>query len=334
MIIKHAILHILDKDAGNLIASQSEMDISNIQIHEYLEGILTKFESGDYKPGQLNDADYIAKIISDDNPDNFVEKTTALADKLFSIVAPAENVPAGDLLCVEYANGTDDYFAMLKLNLVPHYTHTIDYEGDDLVNKLVLNRSILPDPTQTAQEGIIINLMNGSFQLVEKQYLIDGHRVNYFSQNFLEIDPETSAKDNIKTIKNAVKHVADKFDVPEHEALSTTQNAIFKNLQENEGAIKVSDIGDAVFAGNMSAQTAYQEITKEQSLDESIDIPNAAKYEKKYQVQRFKLDSGIEITIPIDIYQDKSKVEFVNNPDGTQTLLLKDIGAIMNKFNS
>jgi len=200
MIIKHAILHILDKDAGNLIASQSEMDISNIQIHEYLEGILTKFESGDYKPGELNDSDYIAKMISDDNPDNFVEKTTALADKLFSIVAPVENVPAGDLLCVEYANGTDDYFAMLKLNLVPHYTHTIDYEGDDLVNKLVLNRSILPDPTQTAQEGIIINLMTGSFQLVEKQYLIDGHRINYFSQNFLEIDPETSARVNIKTI--------------------------------------------------------------------------------------------------------------------------------------
>ncbi|MBS0949157.1 nucleoid-associated protein [Weissella minor] len=334
MIIKHAILHILDKDAGNLIASQNEMDISNIQVHEYLEGILVKFENGDYKPGQLQDSDYIAQMISDDNPASFVEKTTTLADKLFSIIAPSEQIPAGDIVCVEYSAGTEDFFALLKLNLVPHYTHTIDYEGDDLVNKLVLNKAILPDPTQTAQEGILINLMTGAFQLVEKQYLIDGHRVNYFSQQFLEINPETSAKDNLKSIKNTVKHVAEKFDVPEHEALSSAQSAIFKNLQDNEGSINISDIGDAVFEGNMTAKTAYQEVAKEQNLEDSIEIPNAAKYEKKYQTQRFKLDSGIEITIPMDVYQDKNKVEFVNNPDGTQTLLLKDIGAIMNKFNS
>ncbi|MBM7617469.1 hypothetical protein JOC36_001026 [Weissella uvarum] len=334
MIIKHAILHILDKDAGNLIASQNEMDISNIQIHEYLEGIIQKFENTDYKPGQLTDNDYIAGVISDENPDSFVEKTTTLADKLFSIIAPSEQVPAGDLLCVEYSSGTDDFFTMLKLNLAPHYTHTVDYEGDALVNKLVLNKSILPDPTQSAQEGILINLMTGAYQLVEKQYLIDGHRTFYFSQDFLEISPETSAKDNLKTIKNTVKQVADKFDVPEHEALSSAQTAIFKNIQDNDGEIKVSDIGDAVFAGNISAQNAYQEVSKEKDLGESIEIPNAEKYEKKYQVQRFKLDSGIEITIPIDIYQDKSKVEFVNNPDGTQTLMLKDIGSIMSKFNS
>ncbi|GMA69784.1 hypothetical protein GCM10025879_10300 [Leuconostoc litchii] len=50
-------------------------------------------------------------------------------------------------------------------------------------------------------------------------------------------------------------------------------------------------------------------------------------------MQKFKLDSGIEISIPINVYQDLSKVEFVNNPDGTVTLMIKDIETILNKFS-
>ena len=65
-----------------------------------------------------------------------------------------------------------------------------------------------------------------------------------------------------------------------------------------------------------------------------IAVPNVERYEKKYRLQRFKLDSGIEIAIPMDIYQDRSKVEFVNNPDGTMSLVIKDIESIVNKFTS
>ena len=70
--------------------------------------------------------------------------------------------------------------------------------------------------------------MTGSYMLVEKQYLIDGHRINYFSERFLEINPRNLLKTISKVIKRAVKTVADKFDVPEHEAMAATQSAIFE----------------------------------------------------------------------------------------------------------
>jgi hypothetical protein len=69
-------------------------------------------------------------------------------------------------------------------------------------------------------------------------------------------------------------------------------------------------------------------------LEPDINVPNTERIEKKYRLQRFKLDSGIEISIPMDIYQDKSKVEFINKPDGTMSLIIKDIESIINKFNS
>lgn len=333
MIIKHVILHVLDKNSGNLIASQDELDLNQPSLHEYIEKLIEKFKNSDYKTGQLTDNDAISTIISDANEQSFAEKATTLAEELFDIIAPSDAIPAGDLLVIEFSEGAEDFFSILKLNFQPRYTHAVEYQDDKLVNNLILNQAVLPAATQKVDEGIIINLMNGSYMLVEKRYLIDGHRINYFSEKFLKIQPENSTKDNIQVIKQAVKSVASKFEMPEHEVLAETQNTIFDTVQD-DGEIKTSAIAESVFKGNVSAQQAYQQIIDTKQLNEDIAVPNTERIEKKYRLQRFKLDSGIEISIPMDIYQDKSKVEFINKPDGTMSLIIKDIASIINKFNS
>src|SRR5699024_5951998 len=120
---------------------------------------------------------------------------------------------------------------------------------------------------------------------------------------------------------------------PEHEVLANTQNTIFDNVQD-DGEISTAAIAESDFNGNTSAQEAYHEIINNKHLNEDIVVPNIEKIEKKYRLQRFKLDSGIEISIPMDIYQDKNKVEFINKSDGTMSLVIKDIASIINKFSS
>ena len=333
MIIKHVILHVLDKNSGNLIASQNELDLNQPNLHEYIEKLIEKFGNSDYKVGQLTDNDAIGAIVSDNDTRSFSEKATFLAEQLFDIISPSESIPAGDLLVVEFSEGEDDFFGILKLNFTPRYTHAVEYQDDKLINNLVLNQAVLPAATQTVDEGVIINLMSGTYRLIEKRYLIDGHRVNYFSEKFLQLSPENSTKDNIQVIKQAVKSVAGKFDLPEHEVLADTQNSIFETVQD-DGEINTAAIAESVFNGNTSAQQAYQEIIDNKHLNTDISVPNTEKIEKKYRLQRFKLDSGIEISIPMDIYQDKNKVEFINKPDGTMSLVIKDIESVINKFSS
>lgn len=333
MIIKHVILHVLDKNSGNLIASQNELDLAQPNLHEYIEKLIEKFENSDYKIGQLTDNDTIGMVVSDNDTRSFTEKATDLAEQLFEIIAPSESIPAGDLLVVEFSEGADDFFGLLRLNFTPRYTHAVEYQDDKLINNLVLNQAVLPAATQTVDEGVLINLMSGTYKLLEKSYLIDGHRINYFSEKFLQLSPENSTKDNIKVIKQAVKSVASKFDLPEHEVLANTQNTIFDTVQD-DGEISTAAIAESVFNGNILAQEAYHEIINNKHLNEDIVVPNIEKIEKKYRLQRFKLDSGIEISIPMDIYQDKNKVEFINKPDGTMSLVIKDIASIINKFSS
>ncbi|KAA8371996.1 nucleoid-associated protein [Leuconostoc carnosum] len=327
MIIQHAILHILDMNTGNLIASQGEMAVDNVGVVEYIEKLTAKVSNGDVKTGTLAPGYVKDKLAESD----FAHMTTDLATKLFGTIEAIETVQPGDLLSFQATTDEGRLFGLLKLNFTPRYAHTVEYIDDRMVNNLVLNQAILPAATQSVEEAILVNLDTWHYQLLEKKYLIDVHRATYFSDRFLEIVPEVSVKENIQTIKRTVKNVAEQDDdLPEHEVLAMTQEVIYDALES--GSINTDMIAEKVFSDNISAQQQYKEKMTDKMVDKSIPVENTQKYEKKFRVQKFKLDSGIEISIPMSVYQDKNKVEFMNHPDGTMSLVIKDIDSVLNKF--
>ena len=56
--------------------------------------------------------------------------------------------------------------------------------------------------------------------------------------------------------------------------------------------------------------------------------PQSEKTTKKFEKQYLKTDTGIEINIPMEQYQDINQVEFITNPDGTISVLIKNINKI------
>lgn len=328
MIIQHAILHILDTNTGNLIASQGEMSITDIGVHDYIEKLVNKIYASDVKTGTITGNDYLQTLLAEKD---FPEMTTKLAMKLFEVVTGSEGIQAGDLLSFQATTDDGPIFGMIKLNFSPRYAHSVTYNEDQMVNNLVLNQAVLPAATQTVDEAILINMMTNNYHLIEKKHLIDGHRVAYFSEKFLNIIPDVSIKENLQTIKRTVKNVAEKYDnLPEHEVLASTQAVIYEALEA--GSIDTDMIAEKVFSDNEPAKLLYREQISKKITDKEIPVENTQKYEKKYRVQKFKLDSGIEISIPMAIYQDKTKVEFVNQSNGTTSLIIKDIETVLNKF--
>ena len=51
--------------------------------------------------------------------------------------------------------------------------------------------------------------------------------------------------------------------------------------------------------------------------------PKTSRRSKKFQSQRLTTDTGIEITIPMEEYQNPDRVEFITNPDGTISVLIQ-----------
>lgn len=333
MIITQAILHILDKNSGNLLLSQRELPLENPAITEYITKIVEKSLKSDPRVGQLAPDEPLLGYVTDESL-SFLEKSQQLADKLFTLISPAEDIPSADYL---FLSGTNDagggLFAIIRLDYSSKYTHFLDYDNDQVMNTVLQNHAILPNPNQKPSEAFILDTSNGRYQLIEKKYLIEGQKVAYFSEQFLEISVPTSTQDHLKEIKKTITHVAKKYDEENYVALASTQQAIFTQLEEGD-EIDAGAIFDTVFKDKPLAREAAHQAIAEERVPEKIAVTNVPKYERKYSKQKFKLDNGIEITIPSEVYENKDMVEFINNPDGSISVLIKNIDSIMNQFRA
>lgn len=58
-------------------------------------------------------------------------------------------------------------------------------------------------------------------------------------------------------------------------------------------------------------------------MDEPLPMPGTGV--RKLQKQSLRSSGGVEIKVPVSIYRDENEIEFIKNPDGTTSLLIKNI---------
>lgn len=329
MEIREAILHVLDLEASSLICSQQELNLGDYAVKTYLEGVMKKFDNSDFKTGLLDETNELFATISNETI-SFIEKSEAIAQKFYDCVVQGEEIPSGDLLYFRAEQEFEEYIGIFKLNYKPSYTHFVEYDDDKMLNNIIINKTILPNVTQKVEEGVLINLSQKTFNLVEKKYKFDGRKVNYFSEILLKTEATPTVQENIKIVKKAVKEIADKYNEEKYVSLSNIQQAVYESI-ESEGKISNERIAEAVFENNISAKAEYIERVERTNFDEDIPV-NVPKYEKKYSKQKLKLANGIEMIIPVDVYKNTDLIEFINNPDGTISVMIKNVDEIINKF--
>ncbi|MCZ1331056.1 nucleoid-associated protein, partial [Enterococcus faecium] len=42
--------------------------------------------------------------------------------------------------------------------------------------------------------------------------------------------------------------------------------------------------------------------------------------------------NGIELIVPVDVYRNPDLIEFVNNPDGTISVMIKNVDEVLNRL--
>jgi hypothetical protein len=86
-----------------------------------------------------------------------------------------------------------------------------------------------------------------------------------------------------------------------------------------------------VYEKNADIKQEYvQEIEKAGIIEKEISLPQKI-IEKKFKTHRIKTDTGIEIDFPLEYADNTDRIEFVNNPDGTVSIIIKNVGRITNK---
>lgn len=330
--LKKAVMHIIDRETGTPVFSEHELDLTTEYIRIYLTNKINKLSTAQTKTGVLvQESDFVEKISG--IASEFIPKSQQLVQYWYDIYSGSEDGPSADLLVVLYEEDTVLHLALLKLNYKENYTHFVDYENEAVYNKLIINRAILPSKTQKPDEGLVVNLDTLSYELLEKRYEFSGEKLWYFSEKVIQSQPAPSLEENVREIKKAVKRIGKKFDEDEFELIASVKEAVYESIEET-GTIDNQQIAEQVFKENISARMAYQEeVNESKFVDKTPPVREAREIsEKKFGKQKLKMDNGIELIVPLEVYRNSDFIEFVNNPDGTVSITLKNIEKISNQL--
>lgn len=330
--LKEAILHIIDRQTGEPVLSEVSLDLANDYIREYIEKKIQKLSSPQTKAGILAPDSEVAQLLNQYS-ENFIELSHQLVNKWYRVYQESEEAPSCDIIIVKYEVDTIPYLAFLKINFAEGYTHFVENQAKGIENKLILHRAILANKTQKVDEGALIQLLNFEFQMIEKKYLFSGEKKSYFSTNFLEQVPAASLEENVRLIKQVASKVGKDFAEADFQVIADVKQAVAQSIEQN-GCIEPETIAKEVFKENITAQLAFQEKVAEKGITSQAPLISQVKEisEKKYSKQKLVLSNGIELIIPMDVYRDPSKLEFINQPDGTISVTIKNIEDISAKL--
>lgn len=331
--IQKIILHILDNSVGMPVLSEVEHP-KNIDIMDFLEIHIEKaFNDINIKEATFNSEKNLVKDLSIDiSKDNnkFIEKTREFARYMFDIMIESPSIPPCDLICGLFERDSETYLGFFILNYKSSYIHFIEESGDKRINKVIKQKTTLPNKNQKIDEFIIINLEDFSILLKEKKYEINGQREYYISKYLLASKNTLSNKEKIDIINKVSKKIVKDYYEDDVKKMAEIKNAIVESVEETD-TIDISHVKKEAFNKNLELQNIYEEEIKNKGLEEKIIEVSEPLYKKIPKTQKLVTDDGIEIKVPVSYLTNSDKIEFITNIDGTTSLLLKNIGDIQGK---
>ena len=351
VMIEKAILHALDPSSGMPVLSAEPMFIDE-GVREFLETHFEKtLESDEVQTGILRDDHGFGQRMRDlgmaaagaaagtvgmsggyGDADGFgggldpltakfVEESRTLAEQIYQIVSGNEAVPSGDLICMMASVGSQRYFGALKMNYNDGYSHY--YMNGNLT--IVEQRVLLPSVGRKLEEAFIVNLDTLEVRIIEKKYLMmDETKEAYLSSRILGCLPEISERSKLMAVKKAMqkanKEVLGDKKVVEQEFMSRMHGY----LAENEEPV-ISEMCKEVLRDYPQIAPMVEEHLAAENIDPEATVNVGQQTMKRFEKQSVKTPDGIEVKIPADLFADQRAMEFIQNPDGTISLLIKNI---------
>ena len=320
--VKKAIIHQFSPADTELLLADKFLNITP-KIEEYLRKKIERVYSDDAKTGVFDSENVFLAQLSDD----LLETSVTVAKLWKEEFSVSENQKTNDLIFVQFDKEGVEHFAFLRIALRETLTHL----GGEVDNPIKLTQNNLPGFGTGADEALVINLKSRKYHLIEKRIKYNGTFLNYMSDNLLQVNPTISAKKSIKALEKTAQKVAESFNKDDFQFQSKVKSSIFKNLEEND-ELSPEKLADDLFDNNLTARLTFIDQVKE-TIPEPVkfDEIDSSRQKKKFENQKLSLSNGIELIVPNNVYQDAESVEFIQNDNGTYSILIKNIEDIQNK---
>lgn len=329
IIIKKAILHILDFSSGTTVFSESELDIAGNVETFLLKHIEKAFHDQSLKNGTFHD-DSTAQtqiIAYCQGEVDFVPFSHQIAERFYDAIIQSEQLDSCDLLICDIVIDDEAYIALFKCNNRIGFIHQVMQTEHGVKNDIINHYAIMPNLSQRIEQCAFIGYNQNIIRFMDKKTTVNGNPVFLLPEMILECAYTASARETMKAVTETTRRIAE-----EHGQDSVQTVAKLKTLiAENETAyLEPKELGRQVFETMPTLQQEYAEAIEEYSLSKSVPI-DRERTVKRLRMHKIKTDTGIEISIPLEYFQNSEYVEFINEPNGTISINLKNIGNIINK---
>lgn len=370
IVIRKAILHILDTNRGECVLSNTILD-PGPDLHDFIRNHIYKIISSDDTKNCEFDPEYspiysILETWDETDETSFIETSQAIANKLYIAMGEGLDIPAADLLFVTFQAEGTIYLALLKMNYKESYTHevTIDspYElrhtalnssdnspskfndeddTTDTVNdvlpdnpiintEIIKTHSLLPSATSRIPEAVIINLSDYHIKLLEKRYEINGEKAYYLSENFLVCRTSIPPKKKLNILTRVINNISNKYDGADLKTKMDTKSALQKEYVDRK-SFNVEEIGNKLFGKSPEKKSEFDEKMEQYDLQyDNFTVTNENTV-KKLEKQVMVTDSGIEISIPMETYNKLANFEVQTDVTGKSTIIIRNIDNLVLK---
>lgn len=321
--IEQAILHVLDTNIDMPVLSDVLLELSE-DVKNFIITRIDKFLSGDdYKCCSFEENSEFSSLIQSGS-DNFVAVTQQLARRLFDIMKRNPDILSADVMFAIAVIDGNTYLFLDKMNYRETYIHHFENTDGLKNNSIIRQRTVLPSPKSKIDEAALVNLEDGSIKLIERKFEIDGSKDFYLSACYLQCSNSISAKQKLAVITDTVKSINQKYYENDKDVQNHVASVLYNEVSENKETT-IEDLCDNFYGDSASVKQEFIQELKTKNVDVRDTLKVSPGIVRKLEKQSIKTSSGIEIKIPIELYENEDSVEFINNPDGTISILVKNI---------
>ncbi len=319
-----AIVHVLDSSGGAPVFSDRLLELGGDEL-DYLAAHLEKAYYNDAVKNCtfLPEATFPSLLLENED---FVQCSKQIAAEFFEVMRHNPAIPNADLIVVYCSIDGHESVAILKMNYKAAFAHFYQQVEGQHYNALIKQRTLLPPASGKTDESVIVDMTDGSIKLVEKKFEIDGAKEFYISSRILRSTQAQPERVKLQTVQAAAAQAVKESYEDNKIVESEIATILCEEAVAGDGSLEVQRVKERIQEQFPLAAPAFEaELeTANLALEERVSVP-AAKI-KKMEYQSIKTASGIEMKIPTSLLSGENDyVEFVNEPDGTISLLIKGV---------
>lgn len=325
IIIHQAILHVLDTTLDAPVLSGGGMELTaekTAYLQNHIEKLLASDEIRQCRP--LPDSAFRNEL---EHNQDFIDLSCRIAGVLFDYMHAHTTIPGADLAVVDFTRDGSPWLGILKLNYKNGYTHYTETVEGAPVNSIIQQRACLPTQSGKVEEGALVNLTDYSMRLLEKKYDIDGHKEFYLSSVVFQYTQAEPEKKKLQAIQEAAAQaVKDTYEDEPH-ADAQVAMLIANQAADNDNQVSVEQVRQQLAEEYPLAAVPFDDYVEKSEVLEEAAAPVTVTPARirRMESRSIRTANGIEVKIPTELLNSDSELEFLHDPDGSVSLLIKNV---------